>query len=136
MNKLSSKEILLSPNFAKDISRTLKVIPGFANNDISAKPRIRGGDWDETATYIDNFEIYEPYHFEETDGLAGIFNTENAKEIKISTGGFPAKYTDKMSGIIEVKTPDYVTKNQINTSIDFLNAGVYGKLKINDKTSV
>jgi hypothetical protein len=105
LNKLSSKEILLSPNFAKDISRTLKVIPGFANNDISAKPRIRGGDWDETATYIDNFEIYEPYHFEETDGLAGIFNTENAKEIKISTGGFPAKYTDKMSGIIEVKTP-------------------------------
>lgn len=136
LNKLSSKEILLSPNFAKDISRTLKVIPGFANNDISAKPRIRGGGWDETATYIDNFEIYEPYHFEETDGLAGIFNTENAKEIKISTGGFPVKYTDKMSGIIEVKTPDYVTKNQINTSIDFLNAGLYGKLRINDKTSV
>jgi hypothetical protein len=136
LNKLSSKEILLSPNFAKDISRTLKVIPGFANNDISAKPRIRGGDWDETATYIDNFEIYEPYHFEETDGLAGIFNTDYAKEIKISTGGFPAKFTDKMSGIIEVKTPDYVTRNQINTSIDFLNASIYGKLRINDKTSV
>ena len=136
LNKLSSKEILLSPNFAKDISRTLKVIPGFANNDISAKPRIRGGDWDETATYIDNFEIYEPYHFEETDGLASIFNTDYAKEIKISTGGFPARYTDKMSGIIEVKTPDYVTKNQISTSIDFLNASIYGKLRINNKISV
>jgi len=33
------------------------------------KTRIRGGQWDETATYIDNFEIYEPYHFEEADAL-------------------------------------------------------------------
>ncbi|MGC1389614.1 MAG: carboxypeptidase-like regulatory domain-containing protein [Bacteroidales bacterium] len=136
MSTLSSREILQSPNFAKDINRSLRVIPGFANNDVSAKPRIRGGHWDETATYIDNFEIYEPYHFEETDGLASIFNTDNAKNIIISTGGFSARYTDKMSGIIEVKTPEYVTKNQISASIDFLNASVSGKLKMSDKTSI
>lgn len=136
MSTLSSKEILLSPNFAKDINRTLRVIPGYANNDISAKPRIRGGHWNETATYIDNFQIYEPYHFEEMDGLASIFNTDNAKDIKISTGGYSAKYTDKMSGIIEVKTPDYVAKNQHTASIDFLNAALYGKMIFNDKTSV
>ena len=136
LNTLSSKEILQSPNFAKDINRTLRVIPGFANNDISAKPRIRGGQWNETATYIDNFEIYEPYHFEEADGLASIFNSDNAKEIIISTGGFSAKYTDKMSGIIEVKAADYVTKNQVSISIDFLNASVCGKTRLNDKTSV
>ena len=136
MNSLTSREILQSPNFAKDINRTLRVIPGFANNDISAKPRIRGGQWDETATYIDNFEIYEPYHFEEADGLASIFNTDNAKDIIISTGGFSAKYTDKMSGIIEVKAPDYVSKNQVSASVDFLNASVCGKMRINDKTSI
>ncbi|MCX6238713.1 MAG: TonB-dependent receptor [Bacteroidia bacterium] len=136
VSTLSSKEIFLSPNFAKDINRTLRVIPGFANNDISAKPRIRGGHWNETATYIDNFEIYEPYHFEEADGLASIFNTDYAREIKISTGGYPAKFTDKMSGIIEVKTPDYVSKNQVSASIDFLNATLYGKMRINDKTNL
>jgi len=136
MNTLSSKEIFQSPNFAKDINRALRVIPGYANNDITAKPRIRGGHWDETATYIDNFEIYEPYHFEEVDGLASIFNTDYAKEIKISTGGFAAKFTDKMSGIIEVKTSDYVTKNQVSASVDFLNATLSGKFRINDKLNL
>ena len=136
MNTLSSKEILLSPNFSKDINRTLRVIPGYANSDVSAKPRIRGGHWNETATFIDNFQIYEPYHFEETDGLASIFNTDNARDIKISTGGYSAKYTDKMSGIIEVKTPDYVDNDEHTASIDFLSAALYGKVRINDKTSV
>jgi CarboxypepD_reg-like domain len=136
MKTLGSKEILLSPNFAKDIDRTLRVIPGFANSDMSAKPRIRGGHWIETATCIDNFEIYEPYHFEEVDGLASILSTDYVTDIKISTGGFPAKYTDKMSGIIEVRTSDYVIDNHVSASADFLNTALFGKLRITEKVSM
>ena len=136
MNALSSKEILQSPNFSKDITRTLRVIPGIANNDVTSKPRIRGGDWDETAVYIDNFEIYEPYHFEEVNGLTTIFSTDYAKEIKISTGGFTAKNTKKMSGIINVKTEDYINENQNNFSADLLNASAFCKERISDNVNV
>ncbi|MCH8021458.1 carboxypeptidase-like regulatory domain-containing protein, partial [candidate division KSB1 bacterium] len=40
---LSSEEILSSPNFFKDVYRSIQILPGISNTDLSAKPRIKGG---------------------------------------------------------------------------------------------
>lgn len=133
---LTEKEILHSPNLIKDISRTLRTIPGVANNEYSAKPRIRGGSSDETVFYLDNFEIMEPYHFEEFGGFFSMINTDYVSNVKVIPGGFKAAYTDKTSGVIDVKTPDNVDKNKAGLSIDLLNSTLLVKQKINNKTDV
>ncbi|MEQ9424207.1 MAG: TonB-dependent receptor [Cyclobacteriaceae bacterium] len=135
VHQLSKEEILFSPNFARDIYRTLSLVPGVSNTEFSSKARIRGGHSDETAIYLDNFEIYEPFHLEEFDGVFSVINTDFVEETKVLTGGFSPRYTDKISGIISVKTPDNISENETKISLDIINASIIRKQKISKKSS-
>jgi hypothetical protein len=87
--------------------------------------------------------LYEPFHTEDLDGVFGLIKTDNVGNIKIVTGGFSAKYPDKMSGIVEVKTVSQVKNHAFLFSLDlsssaakitagrFLNASVFFNRKIN-----
>jgi hypothetical protein len=132
---LGKEEILHSPNLGKDIYRTLRALPGIANNDYSAKARIRGGHSDESAVYLDNFLINDAFHLEEVDGSFSIFNTDYIDELKVLTGGFNATYTDRLSGVIDVRTFDRLESDQYKFSIDLLNASFLAQKRINNKLS-
>ena len=134
-HQLSKEEITFSPNFARDIYRTLSLVPGVSNTEFSSKARIRGGHSDETAIYLDNFEIYEPFHLEEFDGVFSVINTDFVEETKVLTGGFSPRYTDKISGIISVKTPDNIAQTETKISLDIINASIMRKQKISDRSS-
>ncbi len=130
---LSKSEILSSPNIFNDVFRSIRIFPGVASSEISVKPRIKGGHPDETAIILDNMILYEPFHTEDLDGVFGLINTDIVRNIKIVTGGFSAKYPDKMSGIVEVKTVNQVKDHAFLFTLDFLNASVFFNRKINKK---
>jgi len=135
-NILTSREVLSSPNFIKDINRSIQVLPSVVSTDVRARPNIRGGNPDETAVFLDNMELLEPYHLIDSyDGPSGLVNTEVAKDIKLITGGFSAKYPDKMSGIIEINTQDEEDDHTINATLDFMMASLRLNKKINNKVS-
>lgn len=124
-SSVTSEEITTTATlFSKDVYRSLQVLPGVSNSEWSSKPYIKGGNPDETAILIDNFEIYEPFHLEEIDGPFSIISSDLVKDMKLITGGFSAKYSDKMSGILKTKTIDHVDNDYIKGSIDFMNASV------------
>ncbi|MEJ7643798.1 MAG: TonB-dependent receptor [Chryseolinea sp.] len=127
---LGKQEIVHSPNLAKDIYRTLRAVPGIANSDFSAKARIRGGHSDETAVYLDNFLINEPFHLEEVDGSFSIFNSDYIDEMTVLTGSFSPKYTDRLSGVLDVKTKDNAESDSYNASVDLLNASLLVQKRI------
>ena len=133
---LGKAEILHSPNIGKDIYRTLRALPGVANTDFSAKARIRGGHSDETSVYLDNLLINEPFHLDEVDGSFSIFNTDYVNEMTLLTGGFSAKYTDRLSGVIDVRTSDQLPSDQYRLSLDLLNMSFLVQKKISDKINV
>lgn len=133
---LGKEEVLHSPNMGKDIYRTLRTLPGVANNDYSAKARIRGGHSDETAVYLDNFLINDAFHIDEVDGAFSIFNTDYIDEVKVLTGGFSARYTDRLSGVIDVRTFDNVDADKYRLSADLLNLSFLSQKKINNKVNV
>ena len=133
---LGKEEILHSPNMGKDIYRTLRTLPGVANTDYSAKARIRGGHSDETAVYLDNLLINEPFHLEEVDGSFSIFNTDYVDELTLLTGGFSAKYADRLSGVVDVSTSDQLPSDQYRFSLDLLNMSFLAQKKISDKVNV
>ena len=127
---LGKEEILHSPNFAKDIFRTLRTLPGIVSDDFSAKARIRGGHSSEVGVYLDNFNIKRPFHLEEVNGAFSIFNTDYVNDLTVHTGGFSAKYLDRLSGIMDVRSYNYIEKDQADVFVDLLNMGLRVQKKI------
>jgi hypothetical protein len=134
--RLGKEEILHSPNMGKDIYRTLRALPGIANSDYSSKARIRGGHSDETTVYLDHFQINDPFHLDEVDGSFSIFNTDYIDELTVLTGGFSAKYADRLSGVIDVKTFNNIDGNKYQASVDLVNTSFLAQKKIGDKVNI
>ncbi len=136
MHVLNSEEILSSANFLKDVYRSVQVLPGIANTDFSSKPHIKGGNPDETAVFLDNMPIFEPFHLEELfDGAYSIINTEQVQRLKLFTGGFSAKYPEKMSGVIEVNTIDSAAERALQFTFDYFRTGLFFSKGFGDKLS-
>ena len=64
---------------------------------------MRGGSFDENSVYINNVEVYRPLLISSgnQEGLS-IINPDLVEKIGFSTGGFEAKYGDKMSSALDI----------------------------------
>ena len=72
-------------------------------NELSSTYSVRGGSFDENLVYVNDFEIYRPYLMRsgQQEGLS-FANPDLVSNIKFSSGGFQAKYGDKMSSVMDV----------------------------------
>ena len=73
------------------------------HNEMSSQYNVRGGSFDENSVYINNVEIYRPLLISsgQQEGLS-IINANMVDKIGFSTGGFEAKYGDKMSSALDI----------------------------------
>jgi hypothetical protein len=64
---------------------------------------VRGGSFDENLVYINQVEVYRPMLISsgQQEGLS-IINPDMVEKIGFSTGGFEAKYGDKMSSVLDI----------------------------------
>lgn len=74
-----------------------------SSNEMSSQYSVRGGSFDENSVYINGTEIYRPQLVRsgQQEGLS-IINPDMVGNIKFSTGGFPARYSDKMSSVLDI----------------------------------
>ncbi len=85
-----------------DLFRSLQALPGVsAPNDLSNELFIRGGDADQNLIMLDGAVVYSPYHM---FGLAGAFNPDIIEQVNLSLGGFSARYGDRLSSVVDVRT--------------------------------
>ena len=73
------------------------------HNEMSSQYNVRGGSFDENSVYINNVEIYRPLLVRsgQQEGLS-IINPDMVEKIGFSSGGFEAKYGDKMSSALDI----------------------------------
>ena len=73
------------------------------HNELSSQYNVRGGSFDENSVYINNIEIFRPFLVRsgQQEGLS-IINPDMVERIGFSTGGFAAKYGDKMSSTLDI----------------------------------
>lgn len=73
------------------------------HNEMSSQYNVRGGAFDENSVYINGVEIYRPFLVRsgQQEGLSAI-NPDMVEKIGFSTGGFEAKYGDKMSSALDI----------------------------------
>ncbi|RMD94241.1 MAG: hypothetical protein D6813_02585, partial [Calditrichaeota bacterium] len=99
-----SRERLISiPTVGEpDLFRAIQTLPGVsAPNDYSNELYIRGGNADQNLILLDGAVVYNPYHL---FGLAGAFNPDIVEQVNLSLGGFSARYGDRLSSVIDVRT--------------------------------
>ena len=74
-----------------------------SHSELSSQYNVRGGSFDENCVYINGVEIYRPFLVRsgQQEGLS-IINPDMVKSIGFSTGGFEAKYGDKMSSALDI----------------------------------
>ncbi len=123
---ITPEEIRRSPGSAEDIFRVMQSLPGVATAGAkSAQLIVRGGSPDENLTLIDNIEVYNPIHFARTGesmGIISIVNPALLQKVDFLTGGFPVKYSDKMSSVFDMTLRDG-NKEVFNTDANLNIAG-------------
>lgn len=95
------------------------------HSELSSQYNVRGGSFDENSVYINDVEIYRPFLVRsgQQEGLS-IINPDMVKSIGFSTGGFEAKYGDKMSSALDI-TYKRPSKFEANINASLLGASAY-----------
>ena len=118
------------PGVAEDVLRTLQTLPGvLAPNDFSSQLIVRGSGPDQNLVLMDDIEVFNPYRLY---GLISMFNPETASSIELITGGFPAKYGDRLSAVLDVSNKEGDKTRGIggslNASVSNANLVLSGRL--------
>lgn len=73
------------------------------HNELSSQYNVRGGSFDENSVYINQVEVYRPLLIRsgQQEGLS-VINPDMVERVGFSSGGFSAKYGDKMSSALDI----------------------------------
>ena len=99
---LRADEFNALPELGDDALRAAIHLPGTASIGISAKPYVRGGSQDEILVLFNNVELLEPFHLKDFQSIFSGLNPSLIKSIDVYTGGFPARYGDRMSAVMDI----------------------------------
>lgn len=97
-----------------------------SNNELSTSYNVRGGNYDENLIYVNDIEIFRPLLVRsgQQEGLSFI-NPDLVDNIKFSSGGFEARYGDKLSSVLDIRyrepdsTAGTVSASLLGTNIHF-----------------
>lgn len=103
LTKINPKNAVTLPSTTGGVEALIKILVG-SNNELTSQYSVRGGNYDENLIYVNDFEIFRPYLVSsgQQEGLSFI-NPELAKNVNFYTGGFQAKYGDKMSSVLDIQ---------------------------------
>ncbi len=99
------------------------------HSELSSQYNVRGGAFDENLVYINNVEVYRPFLVRsgQQEGLS-VINADMVESVGFSTGGFEAKYGDKMSSALDI-TYKKPKRTEASLAASLLGANAYVGLK-------
>lgn len=125
--KLDTKDMKNAPSVTGNaVEEMIQAQAGVStHSELSSQYNVRGGSFDENSVYINNVEIYRPFLVRsgQQEGLS-IINPDMVESVAFSTGGFDAKYGDKMSSVLDIKYKK-PKKFEANVSASLLGASAY-----------
>ena len=101
--RINPRDAINIPTPTGGIESLLKILVG-SNNELTSQYAVRGGNYDENLIYVNDFEIFRPYlvNNAQQEGLSFI-NPELTRSVNFYTGGFQARYGDKMSSALDIQ---------------------------------
>ena len=126
-HELKTKDMKMSPSVGGNaVEELIQSQAGVStHSELSSQYNVRGGSFDENSVYINNVEVFRPFLVRsgQQEGLS-VINPDMVAKIGFSTGGFEAKYGDKMSSALDItyKRPQ---RFEANASASLLGASAY-----------
>lgn len=125
--ELKPKDMKMAPTAAGNaVEELIQSQAGVStHSELSSQYNVRGGSFDENSVYINNVEIFRPFLVRsgQQEGLS-IINPDMVEKIGFSTGGFEAKYGDKMSSALDI-TYKRPKRFEANAQASLLGASAY-----------
>ncbi|GAB4377926.1 MAG: carboxypeptidase-like regulatory domain-containing protein [Salibacteraceae bacterium] len=106
MTKIDVTDVRLNPSTTGSIEALLpsRALGVSVNNELSSQYSVRGGNFDENLIYVNGIMVYRPFLVRsgQQEGLSFV-NSDLVEEVSFSSGGFEAKYGDKLSSVLDVR---------------------------------
>lgn len=120
---LKALDIVTTAGSPGDIVSALQTLPGTQMVGESGRLFVRGGEADETQTYIDGVRVAQPYSVT-TNGIPsrGRFSPFLFKGMSFSTGGYSAEYGEALSSVLLLSSID--EPDQEKTEISLMTVGL------------
>ncbi len=99
----SGKQLEMVPGLLgeKDIIKSLQLMPGInMGNEGSSGIFVRGGDRGQNLFLLDGMPVYNINHL---FGFFSVFTPEIVKSVDVYKGGFPARYSGRLSSVIDIR---------------------------------
>ncbi len=110
-----------------DVYGALQSLPGTTTNGESGRLFVKGGDSEESQTYIDGSLVYVPYNSTAPNlSTRGRFNPFMFKGTIFSTGGYSAEYGQALSSVLLLNTNDMPAEDQLDLSVMSIGVEVAG----------
>lgn len=88
----------------KDVLKVLQLMPGVqSGSEGNSGLYVRGGGPDQNLIILDDAVVYNAYHL---FGFFSLFNGDALKSVKLTKGGFPARFGGRLSSVIEMNMKD------------------------------
>ncbi len=120
---LKPMDIVTTAGAAGDIIGALLTLPGTQTVGEDGRLFVRGGEADETQTYVDGLRVSQPYG-STTNNLPtrGRFSPFLFSGIAFSTGGYSAEYGEALSSVLLLNTIE--DPDQEKTDISLMTVGL------------
>mgnify|MGYP006162103489 FL=1 len=132
---LKAMDIVTTAGSAGNIIAALETLPGTQTVGENGRLFVRGGEADETQTYVDGIRVGQPYGASANNvPTRGRFSPFLFSGITFSTGGYSAEYGDALSSVLLLNSIDEPVQDQTDISIMTVGVGL-GKTKKWKKSS-
>ncbi len=83
-----------------DVLKALQLLPGVqSGGEGQSGLYVRGGSPDQNLILLDGVPVYNVNHL---FGFFSVFNADAIKDVKLTKGGFPARYGGRLSSVLEI----------------------------------
>jgi len=132
---LKPLDIVTTAGSSGDIVAALQTLPGTQTVGESGRLYVRGGESDETQTFVDGLRVGQPYGASANNiPTRGRFSPFLFSGISFSTGGYSAEYGEALSSVLLLNTIDEPVQEQTDVSLMTVGLGV-GNTQKWDKSS-
>ncbi|WP_432671425.1 TonB-dependent receptor [Flavobacterium sp. SM2513] len=122
---LNPLDIVTTAGSAGDIVSALQTLPGTQTVGESGRLFVRGGESDETQTFVDGLRVAQPYGASANNiPTRGRFSPFLFSGISFSTGGYSAEYGEALSSVLLLNTINEPVQEQTDISLMTVGLGL------------
>lgn len=134
-HRLEENEVNELPGTYGDPAKAIENFPGMGRVVLSQGSLfVRGANPNETAVFVDDYEIPDLYHF---TGSTSVINIPFVESVELVPGAFSARYGRSTGGVVTLKTRKLPTDDVHGfAKLDIIDAGAYVGVPLGPKVAV